>query len=102
MLIELPQVKKDTLLQKFSSILSHVKATDGVMVRADQTVYQTDQAVYRVDHLLQNFSSDVHHLKASADSIHLSRIQKDQTVYQNTIDFVKDFITSDLNMTIKF
>lgn len=60
---ELPQEKKDCLLEKFSEIIRHLKATDA--------------------------------------SMHLSLIKRDKTVYQNTINIIKDFVTSDLNMDNK-
>lgn len=62
-LMELPEKKKDYLIQNFSSIVSNLKATDAIML--------------------------------------LAIIRADQVVYQKVIEFIKDFITSDLHMGIK-
>lgn len=61
--MELPEKKKDYLIENFSSIVSHLKATDAIML--------------------------------------LAIIRADQAVYQKIIEFIKDFIMSDLNMGIK-
>lgn len=61
--MELPEKKKGYLIENFSSIVSHLKATDAIML--------------------------------------LAIIRADQAVYQTIIEFIKDFIMSDLNMGIK-